>query len=206
MNAIGYARISRRSRDGASLDAQERAIREAAATRGWDLAGVEREVASAKRGAKRPGLRRTLAAVEDGSDALIVATLDRLSRSVLDFATTVERAQREGWTLVVLDLGLDLSTPQGEFTAHVLSAAAQLERRLISERTRRVADEKRRQGVRMGRPPEIDPKLATRIRRMHSHGRSLKGIADQLNAEGTPTATGRGKWHASTIRGIVRGW
>jgi hypothetical protein len=46
------------------------------------------------------------------------------------------RAQAEGWNLVVLDLGLDLNSPQGRFTAHELCAAAQLERELISRRTK----------------------------------------------------------------------
>jgi Resolvase, N terminal domain len=48
---------------------------------------------------------------------LIVAKLDRLSRSLLDFAALMERSRREGWALIALDLGVDTSTPQGELMA-----------------------------------------------------------------------------------------
>jgi DNA invertase Pin-like site-specific DNA recombinase len=44
-------------------------------------------------------------------DRLIVATPDRLSRSLIDFAALLEQAGDEGWNLVALDLGVDLSTP-----------------------------------------------------------------------------------------------
>jgi hypothetical protein len=61
-----------------------------------------------------------------------VSHFDRLSRSVLDFATLLEHAKAEGWNIVILDLGLDLYTPSGEFGATFLMSAAQLDRRLIS--------------------------------------------------------------------------
>ena len=64
-----------------------------------------------------------------------MARLDRLSRSVIDAAQTVERAQRERWNLVALDLGVDFSTPAGEAMAQLIAVFAQLECRLIGERT-----------------------------------------------------------------------
>jgi Resolvase, N terminal domain len=64
------------------------------------------------------------------------AKLDRLSRSLLDFASLMEDARREGWALVILDLGIDTTTPSGEMIANVMATFAQFERRLIGQRTK----------------------------------------------------------------------
>ena len=66
----------------------------------------------------------------------MVAKLDRLSRSLLDFAALMEQARSSGWNLVALDLGVDTSTPAGEMMASVLATFAQFERRLIGQRTK----------------------------------------------------------------------
>jgi DNA invertase Pin-like site-specific DNA recombinase len=65
------------------------------------------------------------------ADALVVAKLDRLSRSMLDFTAVMAKAQKEGWALVALDCAVDTTTPAGEAMAHVLATFAQFERRLI---------------------------------------------------------------------------
>jgi DNA invertase Pin-like site-specific DNA recombinase len=102
----------------------------------------------------RTGLAAALEDVESGAaDALVVAKLDRLSRSLLDFAALMERSRRDGWSLVALDLGVDTSTPSGEMMANVLAAFAQFERRLIGQRTKDALAVKRAQGVRLGRRP-----------------------------------------------------
>lgn len=82
------------------------------------------------------------------TDALVVSHLDRLSRSVLDFADILQEAKKKEWNLVVLDL--NLSSPQGEFVAHILAAVAQLERRLISDCIRVALAAASAEGVRTG--------------------------------------------------------
>jgi DNA invertase Pin-like site-specific DNA recombinase len=92
----------------------------------------------------------------DGSASVLVVTkLDRLSRSVIDFAALLALAERQGWALVVLDLGLDLTTPNGKFVASVMASVAQLERDLIGERTRQALAVKREQGIKLGRPSSV---------------------------------------------------
>jgi len=54
------------------------------------------------------------------ADALVVSKMDRLSRSLLDFAGIMQRAQKEGWALLALDSPADLTTPTGEAMAGVL--------------------------------------------------------------------------------------
>ena len=135
------------------MDAQRLAIEAECARRGWVLLRIEEDAASGRSMSGRPGLARALEAVETGAaEALIVAKLDRLSRSLIDFASMMERGQRRGWALVALDLGVDTTTPQGEMMASVLAVFAQFERRLIGQRTRDALAVKRAQGVRLGRP------------------------------------------------------
>ena len=78
-----------------------------------------------------------LSLVESGqAQGIVAAKLDRISRSVLDFASLLERAQREDWNIVLLDNGLDLSTPYGRLAVGILMQFAQFEREMISQRTR----------------------------------------------------------------------
>jgi DNA invertase Pin-like site-specific DNA recombinase len=144
----------------------------------------------------RGGLQRALEAVEAGmAEGLVVAKLDRLSRSLLDFAALMERARKRGWNLIALDLGVDTSTPSGEMMASVLATFAQFERRLIGQRTKDALAVKRAQGVTLGRPRKMSDDTVERIRELRRLGMSLSDIAHELNAEGVPTATGRGRWH-----------
>src|SRR5215475_7574804 len=81
------------------------------------------------------GLEAALRALEAGeAKALVVAKLDRLSRSMLDFAALMATAQTQSWALVALDCAVDSSTPAGEAMAHVLATFGQFERRLIGQR------------------------------------------------------------------------
>jgi DNA invertase Pin-like site-specific DNA recombinase len=59
---------------------------------------------------------------------VVVAKLDRLSRSVVDAGRLLDEARKRGFNIVALDLGLDLSTPTSELVANVLAAVAQWER------------------------------------------------------------------------------
>ena len=55
-----------------------------------------------------------LAKLKSGeANVLIVAKLDRLSRSVIDLCSLLEQSEKEGWSLVLLDLGIDTTTPAG---------------------------------------------------------------------------------------------
>jgi len=97
----------------------------------------------------RPGLAAAVDAVESGqAGALIAAKLDRISRSVLDTASLMEQARHAGWELVTCDLAIDTSTPAGEATASMMAVFSQLERRLISQRTREALAVRKSQGVR----------------------------------------------------------
>jgi DNA invertase Pin-like site-specific DNA recombinase len=202
---IGYVRVSTEEQgaSGAGLEAQRQAIEDEAKRRGWQLVRIEEDVLSG-RNMKRPGLQRALDACRTGEVAgIVVAKLDRLSRSVIDFAGTLEEARRRGFNIVALDLGLDLSTPQGELVANVIASVAQWERRVIGARTADALAVKRAQGVKLGRPRTLPDELRGRLRGMRKQGLSLTGIAKTLNREKVPTAHGGKRWYASTVRAAL---
>ena len=124
--------------------------------------------------------------------------------SLRDFAALMERARAKRWNLVALDLGVDLSTPSGEFMANVLASAAQWERRVIGARTRDALQIAKANGVRLGRPPKISPEVQRRIVAYRARGLSLAAIAEQLTAAGVPTVHEDSRWHASTVQTVLR--
>ncbi len=204
---IGYVRVStsEQADSGLGLEAQRQAIAAECERRGWQLLRVEEDVLSG-RSLRRPGLQRALAACRSGdAGGIIVAKLDRLSRSLVDFAGLLVEARERGFNVVALDLGVDLSTPSGEFLASIMASAAQWERRIIGQRTRDALAIKRAQGVRLGRPRSIPPDVRERIRTLRDGGASLPAIAAQLERDGVPTARGGKRWYPSTVRAALSG-
>lgn len=205
VRAIAYARVStdRQAASGLSLDDQLDRTSEAIERRGWTLADVSVDAGySGATVSGRPALSEALDALRRGdADALVVAKLDRLARSTLDLASMMARSRSEGWSLVVLDLDVDTSTPSGELLTGIVGTVAQYERRLISERARMAHRQRRRRGLRAGQAPELDDDLRRSIARRHAGGESLASIARSLNSENVPTARG-GSWYASTVRHV----
>lgn len=201
---VAYVRVSTEEQadSGAGLAAQRSAIAAECARRGWNLAALFEDAgASGKSLSGRPGLSAALNELESGrASTLVVAKLDRLSRSLLDFSGLMERSRREGWSLVALDLGVDTTTPSGEMMANVLAVFAQFERRMIGQRTKDALAQKRQQGVRLGRPRSLSTDTARRVRALRRRGMTLDAIADRLNRQSVPTAAGGQRWHATGVR------
>src|SRR6266851_7875011 len=85
----------------------------------------------------RPALRQLLADVEAGRiDCVVVYKVDRLSRSLLDFARIMEVLDQRRVSFVSVTQQLNSSSPMGRLTLNVLLSFAQFEREIISERTR----------------------------------------------------------------------
>jgi DNA invertase Pin-like site-specific DNA recombinase len=205
---IAYLRVSteEQKESGLGLDAQRARLESECAHRGWsEVLWIEDAGVSAKSLA-RPGLARAIELLERGEASVLVVTkLDRLSRSVIDFAALLAKANREGWSLVILDLGLDLSTPNGKFVAGIMAQVAELERELIAERTRNALAVKKANGARLGSPDHcrIPGDMREFITRERSGGSTLQAIADALNARGVPTARNGARWWPSTVANVV---
>ena len=207
LRVIGYARVSTTEQHdaGAGLPAQVARLTAEAAGRGWTLEVVTEDGGrSGSTLERREALADALTRLDKGqADALVVTKLDRLTRSVADFARLLDRAKRKGWQLVVLDLGIDTTTPAGELVANVIASAAQYERRMIGLRTREGMAQRKAEGVRMGRPVVLPADVRDRIAGQRSEGRSLRSIADQLNFDQIATAHAGSKWYASTVRAVL---
>jgi len=206
MQVLGYARVSteEQGESGAGIAAQCTAIRSECEHRGWSLIEVVEDPGYSARDLRRPGIQGALEALSrHQAEALVVAKLDRLSRSMLDFTAVMATAQKEGWALVALDCAVDTTTPAGEAMAHVLATFAQFERRLIGQRTKEALAAKRAAGVRLGRPRRLADELVGRIVDERESGRSLRVIAQRLDDDSVPTAHGGARWHASTVRAVL---
>jgi DNA invertase Pin-like site-specific DNA recombinase len=204
MEAILYCRTSSgEQRNG--VESQRRRLTAHAEERGWSYT-VEVEHASGKTLARRPVLRDALDRLdklgEDG--ALCIGTLDRLARSTGDFASILERSERRGWCIVVLDLGgerLDTSTAIGKAMAKMAMVMAELERELIAERTKEALAEVKASGKQLGHPSTVPPATRRRIRELRGEGLGFRAVAARLNDEGVPAPSGPdGRWYAASVR------
>jgi DNA invertase Pin-like site-specific DNA recombinase len=193
------------SSSGAGIAAQRAAIEAECSRRGWQLLDVIEDTGYSAKDLKRPGVQAALEVLERRkADGLVVAKLDRLSRSMLDFTAIMARATRQGWALVALDCAVDTTTPAGEAMANVLATFAQFERRLIGQRTREALAAKRAAGVRLGRPQSLPADVRARIAADREGGRSFATIARTLNADNVATAQGGRQWWASSVRAALR--
>jgi DNA invertase Pin-like site-specific DNA recombinase len=203
LRAIAYCRVStdEQARYGYGLEAQVKAIEPAVATRGWELLDTIVDDGMSGKDLERPGLCRALQMLADReADALVVAKLDRLSRSVVDFGVLLEWFTEAEATLLALDLDVDTSSPGGRLVANVFASVAEWERETIAARTRDALGVLRASGRPTGRPAVADrPEIEARIRGMRDAGMTLQAIADKLNEEGVPTARGATKWRPSSV-------
>jgi DNA invertase Pin-like site-specific DNA recombinase len=202
---LGYIRVSTNDQavSGNGLAAQRTIIRSEAERRGWDVEIVADEGGSGKH--VNPGLRSCLEQLATGrADALIAAKMDRLARSVANAADVLNAAKMQGWDLIVCDLGVDLSTPQGRAMANMLATFAEFERDMISQRTREGLAAAKAAGKRIGRPRLAPASLVDRICLVRDTGESFGSIARTLSAEGVLSPAGKPTWQPSTVRRIYK--
>ena len=203
---IGYLRVStdEQAVSGLGLGDQRSVIAAEAARRDWaDVEFLSDEGYSAKN-LSRPAIASALDMLRKGqASVLVVSKLDRLSRSLLDFATLMDRARREGWELVVLDLAIDTTVPSGQLMANVMAAFAEYERQLIGARTSAALQQLKAQGKRLGRPRTLAVEVTARIVWAREEGQTLTAIAEGLNRDRVATARGGARWYPSTVKAVL---
>jgi site-specific DNA recombinase len=105
---------------------------------------------------ERPALKRLLADVEAGRiDCVVVYKVDRLSRSLTDFAKLVEVFERHGVSFVSVTQAFNTTNSMGRLTLNILLSFAQFERELAGERIRDKFAASRRKGIFMGGHPPL---------------------------------------------------
>jgi DNA invertase Pin-like site-specific DNA recombinase len=204
MPAILYCRTSTEEQQNGVQSQRERLVAEAE-RRAWEYS-VEEEHASGKTLARRPVLREVLDRLDGfGPDGVLAAAkLDRIARSTRDFASILERADRRGWHIVVLDLGgerLDTGTAMGRAMAKMAMVMAELESELIGERTREGLAVVKANGRQLGHPSTVPAEVRRRIAELRAEGLGLRAVADRLNAEGVPAPSRKkgARWHATSV-------
>jgi DNA invertase Pin-like site-specific DNA recombinase len=204
---IGYARVSTRGQatSGVGIAAQRQALTDAAKTQGLVVEEIlTDEAISGKRMANRPGLQAAVAALRSGkASGLVVSKVDRLGRNASEVLALADQADREGWRLIILDVGLDTITTSGRLVLGMLAIAARFEHDRISERQQEKFRELRQQGRPRGLPA-ADRELADRMIAMREDSKTLDAIATALNDEGiaTPRASPHG-WRRSSVRSVI---
>src|ERR1019366_7210832 len=116
MKAIGYVRVSteKQADCGVSLEAQSEKVRAMAVVQGAELAEVIIDAGESAKSLNRPGMARLLSLVDAGAvDTVIIAKLDRLTRSVADLAELLKRFERRGVSLVSVADSLDTRSAAG---------------------------------------------------------------------------------------------
>src|SRR6478672_3031052 len=166
---IGYARVSTNDQETATQVAAlkaagcERIYREKASGGRWD----------------RPELHRLLDQLRKG-DVLVVWKLDRLSRSLRDMLTIMERLGEAAAGFRSLTEAIDTTTPAGRMMMQMVGAFAEFERAMLRERTKAGLDSARREGRIGARRPKLTLQQQAEIRNMVSKGRKTAADAARL--------------------------
>jgi site-specific DNA recombinase len=199
MIAVGYVRVStdKQADRGVSLDAQAEKIRAMAVVHNAALIDIIVDGGESAKSLNRPGMARLLALVDAGEvQTVIIAKLDRLTRSVKDLCTLLERLERRSVALISVAESLDTGSAAGRLVLNIMTAVSQWEREAIGERTRDALCHKRIQGERVGNIPfgsrladdgqhlEPDPAeqaALAEIRRLRNEGATMRAIAATLN-------------------------
>lgn len=204
---LGYARCSttEQAESGLGIAAQKATIWSECQRRGWKLVEVVTDEGESGKSLDRPGLQSVLERIACHEvDGLVAAKLDRISRSVRDFADLLEWFSATRASLVAVDVGVDTSTPGGKLVCSVFSAVSEWERDVISARTRDGLAALRAKGRPISRAAVADhPKVANRILTLRAKGKTYQAIADALNKDDVPTLRGASEWTVSSVRGAA---
>lgn len=218
-----YVRVSTASQedDGTSLTTQEERCRQYAASRGYEMAGVFRDVFSGGVYRERPELSKLRALVrEDGVDIVIAYAVDRLSRNQAHLYILAEEIDDHGARLEFVTEDFQ-NTPVGKFILSARAFAAEIEREKISERTQRGKRARAEAGLPIGGGTlpygyrwkddkrsafDPDPETSVWVQRMFAwvlEGWTLRRIAEHLNQIGLPTVRKKALWGHSSLRSIL---
>ena len=125
---------------------------------------------------KRPALLRCLKKLRSG-DTLIVWKLDRLGRSLRDLIAMLDDLKARGVKFRSLTESIDTTTPTGRAMWQMIGVLAELERSLISERTRAGVAAAQRRGVKFGRKRKLSQQQVEHARKLLEHGEAPQTVA-----------------------------
>ena len=220
-----YIRVStdKQAEHGVSLDAQRAKVEAYASLYDLELVAVLVDAGVSAKSLNRPALSEALSLLESGeAEALLVVKLDRLTRSVKDLGTLVERyfARTNGPALMSVSEQIDTRSAAGRLVLNVLASVAQWEREATGERTSAALAHKKANGEYTGgripygyrlaadgvhlEPDEDEQAVIEDVKELRRAGLSLRAIAATLERQGYRTRKG-GSWAPTQIKRIAEG-
>ena len=169
----GYARVST---DDQNPALQLAALKQAGCTSVFKDAGISGATT------QRPALLRCLKTLEAG-DTLIVWKLDRLGRSLRDLIHMLDDLKQRGIKFRSLTEAIDTETPTGRAMWQMIGVLAELERSLITERTRAGVKAAQGRGVKFGRKPKLTASQITHARTLIEQGQPVSEVAPLLGVD-----------------------
>ena len=234
-HVVGYVRMSKETEAGLSIDAQTAKIHAMAEIRGVTVAQMFADDGASGKSLDRPEMGRLLDLVFTGAvQTVIVAKLDRLTRSLRDLLTLMDHFEKEDVALVSIAESLDTRSSAGRLVVHIMASVGDWERREIGTRTREVLQHIRRNGERVGtvpfgfrltptatpegrrsktgrhvqlEPAPVEQRMLAQMRALRDEGKSDQDIADDLRHQGLTTRRGtpyQPRYVAHTLRAWKR--
>lgn len=141
-------------------------------------ASLIEEVATSKR--LRPKLEALIAQLVKG-DTVVVYSLDRLGRSTKDVLAIIERLMKLEVEVIFIREGVSYTSAAGKLLIQIMAAVAEMERNLISERTKTALQQRKAKGVKLGRPRVLSTHKRAKALAMLASGKSVRIVAKLLN-------------------------
>jgi site-specific DNA recombinase len=217
----GYIRVSTDDQS-ISIDAQRDKVVTYARLYELELREVVADDGVSAKSLDRPGLNRARDRLRSGStDGIVIAKLDRLTRSVVDLGELIAEHfnERAGKQLFSVADAIDTRTPSGRLVLNILVSVAQWEREEIGRRTRDALQHKIARGERCGSlryghdlagdgktltPNASEQAAIALMKALRANGMSLRDIAYQLKSAGIATKGGGPDWAPLTISRILK--
>lgn len=219
MKAVGYVRVSteEQAKEGVSLENQENKIHAYCKLHEIDLVSiVSDEGLSAKTIEARPGARGIIKMAESGEvEAVVVYKLDRLFRNAAEALDVAAQFKAAGVAFHSVTEKIDTESAMGRFFFTIMAACAEMERNLISERTRDALRFKKDNGEVYNHAPYgyriedgkliedvLEQRRIAMMREMRGEGKTFQQIAGRFNDENIPAKKG-GPWYPQTVKNVL---
>jgi DNA invertase Pin-like site-specific DNA recombinase len=222
MQVVGYVRVStdEQADQGVSLAAQAEMIRDYCKLYKLDLLQVVEDAGQSGKSLDRPGLQECLSLLRKKQvGGLVIAKLDRLTRSVVDGGQLIRDYFGEGRRCELFSVAdqINTRTAAGQLVLNLLLSVSQWERQAIGERTKVALRHKIAKGERVGKirygydlaedgvslvRNEVEQAGIELMRSLRSRGDSYRAIAAELNDRGISTKEG-GRWLFVSVRKIL---
>ena len=222
MAAVGYVRVSTedQAKEGVSLDNQKSKIMAYCQLKDLELREVIEDAGISAKNLRREGVQKVLRlARRKEIDAVVVYKLDRIFRSTVDALETTKAFDKWGVSFHSIEETLDTRSAMGRFFFTLTAALAEMERRLIGERTKAALAHKRSKNEKTGgdvpfgydltpagilTENENEQRIIKTMCRLNKDGYSLRKICRELEKAGHLTKRGNPIWRPSTISKILR--